>query len=284
MKNYIAAPPETLMVDEKHLRQYYILNRCGVVITTNYKMDGIYLPADDRRHYVAWSERAREEQRFVGSYWSDLYEWYREGGNENVAAFLMKRDIGRFDAKAPPQKTEAFWAIADANRAPEEAELADLLDKLDHPNAISLRMLQGVADDIGNGFADWVQDVRNRRAIPHRMGAVQATRRCAIPMRRTGCGSCSASARRCTPNAACRRENRSPPPARLVSLVSIVSDLSSPFSSASHPRALFAIKTTKWKGTTANVCKGGSLTSLISPDCQSGPAKLAGQCDVSGND
>jgi hypothetical protein len=169
MKNYIAAPPETLMVDEKYLRQYYILNRCGVVITTNYKMDGIYLPADDRRHYVAWSERAREEQRFAGSYWSDLYDWYGEGGNENVAAFLMQRDISRFDAKAPPPKTEAFWAIADANRAPEEAELADLLDKLDHPNAISLRMLQGVADDIGNGFADWVQDARNRRAIPHRM-------------------------------------------------------------------------------------------------------------------
>ena len=31
-------------------------NVCGVIITTNHKTDGIYLPADDRRHYVAWSD------------------------------------------------------------------------------------------------------------------------------------------------------------------------------------------------------------------------------------
>jgi len=38
-----------------------VLNVCGVVITTNHKTDGIYLPADDRRHYVAWSDLAKED-------------------------------------------------------------------------------------------------------------------------------------------------------------------------------------------------------------------------------
>ena len=55
MKAYTAAPPDVLRVDEKNLREYSILNCCGVVITTNHKQDGIFLPADDRRHYVAWS-------------------------------------------------------------------------------------------------------------------------------------------------------------------------------------------------------------------------------------
>src|SRR5262245_16088454 len=59
MKAYTAEPPEELRVDEKNLRCYYILNCCGVVITTNYKTDGIYLPPDDRRHFLAWSERTK---------------------------------------------------------------------------------------------------------------------------------------------------------------------------------------------------------------------------------
>ena len=52
-KIYTAAPPDVLRVDEKHLREYYIFNVLGLLITTNYKTDGIYLPPDDRRHYVA---------------------------------------------------------------------------------------------------------------------------------------------------------------------------------------------------------------------------------------
>jgi hypothetical protein len=53
MKTYTAAPPDVLRVDEKNLREYNIFNVCGVVITTNHKTDGIFLPADDRRHFVA---------------------------------------------------------------------------------------------------------------------------------------------------------------------------------------------------------------------------------------
>jgi len=59
MKSYLAAPPDVLRVNEKHLREYYVMNCCGVIITTNHKADGIYLPADDRRHFVAWSSLAK---------------------------------------------------------------------------------------------------------------------------------------------------------------------------------------------------------------------------------
>src|SRR6516162_10953850 len=56
--------------------------------------------------------------------------WYDNGGDRHVAAYLSERDISRFDPKAPPPKTPGFWAIVDANRAPEDAELADVLDRL----------------------------------------------------------------------------------------------------------------------------------------------------------
>ena len=59
-KTYTAAPPDVLRIDEKNLREYYVFNVLGFLITTNYKTDGIYLPADDRRHYVAWSNFTKE--------------------------------------------------------------------------------------------------------------------------------------------------------------------------------------------------------------------------------
>ena len=61
MKAYTAAPPDVLRVDEKNLREYSVFNCCGVIITTNHKTDGIYLPADDRRHFVAWCDLDKED-------------------------------------------------------------------------------------------------------------------------------------------------------------------------------------------------------------------------------
>jgi hypothetical protein len=166
MKAYTAAPPDVLRVDEKHLREYSITNCCGVIITTNHKTDGIFLPADDRRHYVAWSDRIKEDPKFQGCYWNSLWTDYAEDGINHVAAFLLERDISGFNAKAPPPKTAAFWAIVDANRAPEESELADALDRIGNPDAVTLAMIQNAATDT---FADWLGDRRNRRIIPHRL-------------------------------------------------------------------------------------------------------------------
>jgi hypothetical protein len=42
-KTYIVAPPDQLRVNEKHLREYYIVNCVGIIITTNYQTDGVHL-------------------------------------------------------------------------------------------------------------------------------------------------------------------------------------------------------------------------------------------------
>jgi hypothetical protein len=165
MKAYTAAPPDVLRVDEKHLREYAIVNCCGVIVTTNHKTDGIFLPADDRRHYVAWSDLTKEDPRFQDDYWNDLWNYYANGGRQHVTAFLQQRNLGNFNAKAPPPKTPAFWAIVDASRAPEESELADALDRLGNPDAVTLAAIINVAIE---NFAEWLSDRRNRRTIPHR--------------------------------------------------------------------------------------------------------------------
>lgn len=179
MKAYTAAPPDVLRCDEKHLREYHILNVCGVILTTNHKTDGLYLPADDRRHFVAWSDLTKDD--FDDGYWSRLYHWYDTGGLRDVATFLAEHDVSEFDPKAPPPKTPAFWDIVDTSRAPEDAELADLLDKIDRPEATCLSRLVALAEP---DLRDWLRDRKNRRRIPHRMESVGY-----VPVRNDGAQS-----------------------------------------------------------------------------------------------
>jgi hypothetical protein len=166
MKGLIAVPPDVVQINEKHLREYYLFNLCGVVITTNNKTDGIYLPAEDRRHMVAWSSLSKDD--FAKDYWRKLYAWYLKGGNAAVAAYLANWDLSGFDPKAPPPKTEAFWEIVNASRAPEDAELADVLDVLGRPDVVTLDRVASQASVLQPAFAEWLRDRRHARRVPHR--------------------------------------------------------------------------------------------------------------------
>jgi hypothetical protein len=105
-------------------------------------------------------------RQFKDAYWNDLWAYYEHGGRQDVAAYLLQRDISGFNAKAPPRKTPAFWAIVDANRSPEESELADLLETLGNPHAILLSRICSTAE---GEFADWLKERKNRRVIGHRL-------------------------------------------------------------------------------------------------------------------
>jgi hypothetical protein len=163
-KSYICTPPDVVRVDEKHLREQYVFNVLGFIITTNHKTDGIFLPPDDRRHYVAWSNHEKEE--FSPEYWQKIWGFYEEGGYGHVAAYLNDLDISGLDPKAPPPKTEAFWDIVNASLSPEDGELADTIDSIGNPGALTIAQL--IAGASGEA-TQWLMDRRNRRAVPHRL-------------------------------------------------------------------------------------------------------------------
>jgi hypothetical protein len=157
-----------LRVNEKHLREYMVMNVVGGIYTSNHRTDSLYLPADDRRHYIAWSEVAKEE--FAQDYWHRLWAFYNEGGVEHVAAYLTSHDLRRFSATAPPAKTSAFWAIVHADRSSDEAELADVIDALGNPIAFCISHLVLKANALSReALAEGLKDRKHRRAIPHRL-------------------------------------------------------------------------------------------------------------------
>ena len=171
LKTYLAAPPDSILVDEKNLREHYVQNVMGLIFTTNNRTDGIYLRADDRRHYVAWSERVKES--FTEGYWKSLYAWYQSGGIGHVAAYLRSVDLSDFDPKAPPELTRDFWLIVQSGEPPENAEFRDLLDGLEHKDAFTLGDLVEVADRLGmHQVAGDLRERRNRRTFNHKFAAI----------------------------------------------------------------------------------------------------------------
>jgi Family of unknown function (DUF5906) len=166
-KIYLAAPPDVIRCDEKNLREHSVFNVMGVILTSNRK-DSFYLPTDDRRHYVAWTDATQGD--FTEEYWQDLWGWYDAGGDRHVAAYLAALDLAGFNPKAPPRKTDAFWEIVEMNRAPENSELDDILDELGRPDAVTLDMIKKTATMATGDFYGWISDRKNRRRVPHRLG------------------------------------------------------------------------------------------------------------------
>jgi hypothetical protein len=165
MKILSAAPPEVLRCNDKFIPVTYIPNVVGPIITTNNKMDGYYLPPDDRRTYVAWSPRKKEE--FSEAYFQALWTFLRdENGLAHAATFLVARDLSKFNPHAPPKLTEAFYAIALAGRAPEDVEIETALEELGRPEICSALTIQATK---AGAAMEWLLHPKMRRAMPHRM-------------------------------------------------------------------------------------------------------------------
>jgi hypothetical protein len=127
----------------------------------------MYLPPDDRRHFVAWSERTPAD--FRAGFWSDFWDWYNEGGLWHVVAYLRQCAISSFKPGEPPPKTEAFWDIVNANRPADETALDEVLDLMMRPDVVTIKQ---VSDHPGAPFelAEWLRDRKHRRIIPRHFG------------------------------------------------------------------------------------------------------------------
>jgi hypothetical protein len=163
MKPYLAAPPETIEVDEKNVKAYQIPNLVGVVFTTNHK-NSLYLTADDRRHLCCWSSLKQDD--FGQSFWTEFYVWYERGGFDHVAAYLRTYDLALYNPKAPPPKTQAFWDMVNSARPAEAAELTDLLEEMGWPEAVYPSQLATHASD---ELRVWMNDRKTRHLVGKRL-------------------------------------------------------------------------------------------------------------------
>jgi hypothetical protein len=150
---------------------YYVLNVTGVIITTNHKVGGLFLPPDDRRHYVAWS--TIEPSDFTPDQWAEYWAKLNAGGADAVADHLRALDLARFNPKAPPPHTQAFWEMVNAMRSEEESEMADVIESLGTPKALVIGDLIACAERFlgsrHNAFVTFLQERKNARLVVLRL-------------------------------------------------------------------------------------------------------------------
>ena len=171
MKAIIAAPPDVLRIDEKNRAEYAIPNVSGVIITTNHKTDGIYLPADDRRHFVAWSDLDKSD--FTAEYWNGSGTGTTTAAAQVVAHYLHNLDLSAFNPKAPPPQTERSSRSStppDRPRMPSSPTPSTLLGQDEH-GPRSSRSAKIVDAASQSEFIDYLKDRKNSRKIPHRFEA-----------------------------------------------------------------------------------------------------------------
>jgi hypothetical protein len=137
LKPLIAAPPDTLPLNDKNQKVRYVVNVMRVFMTTNNWLS-MYIPPDDRRMFIMHSSLPKQWHIAAGipDYFRSLFHWFDgEGGAANVAAFLRARDISSFDPKSAPVRTDGWQAVAASWDEPEDG-VRFALEKLGWPDVI----------------------------------------------------------------------------------------------------------------------------------------------------
>lgn len=166
LKPLIAAPPDTLPLNDKYAKLRYVINVLRVFITTN-EPQAMFIPDEDRRMFVLHSYLPYKWHEKEGDpmYFARFFEWLEAGGAGHVAAWLHARDVARFNAKTPPPRTTGWDAVAGTWEAPDDC-VARALERLGRPDVLfGQELIDGAFDD----KEEILGMMKSPRKIGHRM-------------------------------------------------------------------------------------------------------------------
>jgi Bifunctional DNA primase/polymerase, N-terminal len=163
-----------IMVRNLYIAAHPIIDVAFIIITTNHKIRGMFIPEDDRRIDVMWSNRVRSDwechkptlaengevlvtadANLVREYFKPLYDWYENGGFEAVSYYLHTLDVTDYEPKAPPPKTAAWYEIVESSIDPATNELVTVLEKMGNPAGVTLTEV-GIAAAAAGVALPWV--------------------------------------------------------------------------------------------------------------------------------
>ena len=122
LKPIIAAPPEMLVINRKGLHPYNMLNRMFVLAFTNDPVP-ISIPSQDRRWFCIWTSAPKMDPSEASAMW----DWYKGGGFERIAAWLHTRDVSKFNPAAAPPFTEFKANLVEHGMSIAESFLVEMI-------------------------------------------------------------------------------------------------------------------------------------------------------------
>lgn len=140
-KVLIAGSPDVCQINPKYGQKFSVRMYCGVIITTNHLSSGIYIPADDRRYDVIEAstklDMGFKTDDDAKEYFSELWDWFLNGGSNHVAAYLHEHDIGLFSASNGQRKTDAHKTVVAGGMVGDQW-LEDVLDDLGATDSVRI--------------------------------------------------------------------------------------------------------------------------------------------------
>ena len=140
-KVLIAGSPDQITVNPKYGEKYSMTMYCGVIMTTNSLMEGVYIPEGDRRYDViecaTLDEMGFANEEVKRAYFEDLWEWFlTEEGARHVYAALLERELSNWNCATGQRKTAAHREVVQNNFLGDEW-LGDSLREIGHPDYIN---------------------------------------------------------------------------------------------------------------------------------------------------
>lgn len=132
MKPYFAAPPDTLYINPKGARAFYISNVVFVIAFTN-EVHPAHIQDKDRRYFVLHSDinvydAHGQQTPEWAQYFRQFWAWLDAGnGWRAVVHYLLHRNIAGFNPKAAPPMTQAKQDIIGHSRSSLESLLANAI-------------------------------------------------------------------------------------------------------------------------------------------------------------
>jgi Family of unknown function (DUF5906) len=126
LKSYIT--DQWLRINRKNVTAYKYRNRVNFILFSNFE-DAARIEKGDRRYFI-WISKAEPREP---AYYAALVRWFEDGGTSHLLAYLLARDLSRFEPSAAPPTTEAKERIIEDSRAPALAYLQEAFDAGDEP-------------------------------------------------------------------------------------------------------------------------------------------------------
>ena len=123
LKPLAAAPPTTLMVNDKFVSRFKIRNIVNLSMTTNSKSP-VKLNGTSRRFYAIWSNLIiRNQYDEVTAeweeYWEDRINWMNNGGVQHCIYYLRNHvDLSDFSPGSAPPMTDFLRDIKEDSKSP----------------------------------------------------------------------------------------------------------------------------------------------------------------------
>jgi hypothetical protein len=134
LKPMVATPPDTLLINRKGVPEFAIKNVVQLVLLTN-EVEPIKISDKDRRYFVlnillqVIGGDGNQKLEWV-EYFRQLWAWMESArGWEQVAHYLLARDVSGFNPKAAPPMTDAKRDVIEAGRSPLEGMLDEMFDE-----------------------------------------------------------------------------------------------------------------------------------------------------------